>query len=221
MRPGKEEEESTATRPKRANVSKNLPAVWHVDNVSIEQAKKKASYLFGFNSNKKKKEKRDPSILFLHGNEAKALANTVLFCLSKVRFFSLSILYLDGRLFDCVPSYFCCCYIAGSSIIHDHPLCVSSSSLIVGSFEVPQHVHPKVPNPFLDNRQIIAKTSQQVYWQSTGSDILILKHAGQIGGDRKDLEVVRIGWILRESVIESVTETGSGKAVVTVRVSCW
>jgi hypothetical protein len=57
MRPGKEEEESTATRPKRANVSKNLPAVWHVDNVSIEQAKKKASYLFGFNSNKKKKRK--------------------------------------------------------------------------------------------------------------------------------------------------------------------
>jgi hypothetical protein len=32
--------------------------------------------------------------------------------------------------------------------------------LIVGSFEIPQHVHP---NPFLDNRQIIAKTSQQVY----------------------------------------------------------
>lgn len=87
MRPGKEEEESTATRPKRANVSKNLPAVWHVDNVSIEQAKKKASYLFGFNSNKKKKEKRDPSILSLHGNEAKALANRVLFCLFKVRFF--------------------------------------------------------------------------------------------------------------------------------------
>lgn len=60
-----------------------------------------------------------------------------------------------------------------------------------------------------------------MYWQSTGSDILISKHAGQIGGDRKDLEVVRVGWILRESVIESVTETGSGKAVVTVRVSYW
>jgi hypothetical protein len=133
--------------------------VWHVDNVSIEQAKKKASYLFGFNSNKKKKRKGTRQSFPLW-ERSQGIGKQSSFLSVQSPFFSLSILYLDGRLFDCVPSYFCCCYIAGSSIIHDHPLCVSSSSLIVGSFEIPQHVHP---NPFLDNRQIIAKTSQQVY----------------------------------------------------------
>jgi hypothetical protein len=91
MRPGKEEEESTATRPKRANVSKNLPAVWHVDNVSIEQAKKKASYLFGFNSNKKKRKGTRQSFPFM-GTKPRHWQTEFFFVCPKSVFFSFHLI---------------------------------------------------------------------------------------------------------------------------------